>query len=453
MARHRRDRFRGESRELSAERHSRPRVGRRPSDAGRRSETLAPAGSPAKGRGQFSWGSPLPPTRSGIADYAAELLPHLARHAEVRVLAPPGWHGGDTFAGLPVISPDTVSGPRTAGHEPRTAGHGFMPLLHLGNNPYHLWIAALLRRHGGLVVLHDTVLHHLLVEEAAAEQAWERFGAELAAAHGRAGAALAEGRRWGMHGLHDPFLFPARAALLRCAQGVVVHSRQALADVRRECPGLPVRQVPLALGALPAGDRHAWRQRLNAGGGELVLTHLGFLTPAKGLDVILKALLALRELAVPARLVVVGEGSERATLERAVTAAGLGGAIRLWGFASEAELGGILAASDLGLVPRFPTAGETSAAALRFLSASVPVAVSGYRQFLELPREAAFRLSPGPAGTVDLVRLVASLAADRERLRQAGEAARIAWERGGHPPPAAAERLAGALEELMSELA
>ena len=36
------------------------------------------------------WGSPLPPIRSGVADYAVELLPELARRAEVRVLIPPG---------------------------------------------------------------------------------------------------------------------------------------------------------------------------------------------------------------------------------------------------------------------------------------------------------------------------------------------------------------------------
>lgn len=392
------------------------------------------------------WGSPLPPTRSGIADYAAELLPHLARHADLRVLAPPGWSGGDTFAGLPVV-------PLDPGRRSRATVRGPTPLLHLGNNPYHLWVASYLRRHGGIVVLHDTVLHHLLVEEAAADGGWDRFAGELAAAHGWAGAALAGGRRWGMLGPRDPFLFPARAVLLRLARGVIVHSRRALAEVRGDCPGLPVRQVPLALGALPAGDRREWRLRLGADEGELVLAHLGFLTPAKGLGVILQAMLALRELAVRTRLVVVGEGSERAALERAVAVAGLGEAIRLWGFASEADLGGILAASDLGLVPRFPTAGETSAAALRFLAAGVPVAVAGYRQFLELPPEAAFRLPPGRAGTAELVRLVASLAADRGRLRQASEAAQAAWVRGGHPPPEAARRLAEALGELIGELA
>lgn len=405
------------------------------------------------------WGSPLPPTRSGIADHAAELLPELSGLADVRVLTPPEGTGSSQLAGVPMVPLDCAQiapvPQRSALANSSHAAVGaaaFTPLLHLGNNPYHIWIARYLRRHGGVVVLHDTVMHHLLVEEAVADGDWVRFGVELALAHGEPGAALAAGRKWGMQGWLDPFLFPARAAYLRFARGVIVHSQQALREVRSECPQVPVRRVPLALAALPAGERSAWRQRLGAGAGDAVVTHLGFLTPAKGLDVILTALLALRNLGVPVRLVIVGEGSEASTLEHAVREAGLGDAVRFWGFASSGDLGGILAATDLGLVPRFPTAGETSAAALRFLSVGVPVAVAGYRQFLELPAAAAFRLAPGAAGAVDLVRVVSSLYRHPQRLEQARAAASSAWAQGGHPPARAARALVEALEEIQREL-
>ena len=36
------------------------------------------------------WASPLPPVRSGVSDYAMELLPHLAESCRVRVVLPPG---------------------------------------------------------------------------------------------------------------------------------------------------------------------------------------------------------------------------------------------------------------------------------------------------------------------------------------------------------------------------
>ena len=34
--------------------------------------------------------SPLPPVRSGIADYSVDLLPHLAERADVRLIRLPG---------------------------------------------------------------------------------------------------------------------------------------------------------------------------------------------------------------------------------------------------------------------------------------------------------------------------------------------------------------------------
>ena len=143
-----------------------------------------------------------------------------------------------------------------------------MTLLHLGNNPYHLWVARRLRRRGGVVVLHDTVLHHLLVEEAAADGDWERFGRRWRESHGAGGAALAAARAWGIRGRLDPFLLPGPQRLA-CGRRrrVIVHNRRPKRTWRRACPGLPVRRVPLAVAALPrrgpsARGARAWAWRM-----------------------------------------------------------------------------------------------------------------------------------------------------------------------------------------------
>jgi len=404
---------------------------------GRRAKVTAAAAD----RGpRIVWSSPLPPTRSGVSDYAVEVIPHLAARGPVSVVAPPGWAPAEDTpagldAGLPCLAHDEP--PPTDAVE----------LLHLGNNPYHLWIAGRLRRFGGIVVLHDAVLHHLLVEEAAADGEWERFAEDLAVAHGDRGSAIARARRWGFHGRLDPFLLPARAAFLRHARGVIVHNRAAQAAVGRDCPDLPVRRVPLTVAALPAEGVETWRARL-AAEDELLVAHLGFLTPAKGLKTIVRALAAAGSLGVKVRLLIVGEGSEEGGLMQLARAAGVQDRITLWGYADAGDLGGILAAVDLGVATRYPTAGETSAAVLRFLALGTPVAVSGYAQFLELPPDAAPRLAVGRRGAVDLVRLWTRLSADPGLRRAMSDAARQAWKAGGHDPEHAAGELAAAATEL-----
>ena len=80
--------------------------------------------------------SPLPPERSGIADYSALLLPALAERVGV-VVARPGRF--------------------------RRAPRADLALYHVGNDPQaHGWIVDALRRRPGVVVLHDFVLHHLV---------------------------------------------------------------------------------------------------------------------------------------------------------------------------------------------------------------------------------------------------------------------------------------------------
>jgi len=374
--------------------------------------------------------------RSGVADYAFELLPELAQMVDVCVIRPPEWQGPLPPWSAAVTWCETGEAP---------AG---LHLCHLGNNPYHIWIVRRLRRFGGVVVLHDAVLHHLVVEEAATDGAWERFAQELSAAHGYPGANLAQARRWGFFGLLDPFLFPARGALLRFAQAVVVHNRWAARAIQAEFPALPVVQVPLAVADLGQGDGQAVRQELGVEPGDLLVVHLGFLTGAKGLDTILRAFAVLDELGVPVRLWVVGEGEKAAALEKAVAGLRLSHRVRLLGYASQERLGQVLAAADVGLVPRFPTAGETSAAALRFFAAARPVVVCGYQQFLEFPPEVALRIRPGREGVVELVRWLGFLAKDRSALEEKKRRAKRFWQDAGHQPRAAARALVDALVHL-----
>lgn len=382
------------------------------------------------------WGSPLPPVHSGVSDYAAELLPELAKRVRVRVLRPPRWEEPrDWPADLELVRRDTRTDPDE------------VEILHLGNNPHHLWLLPRLRSGGAVVVLHDAVLHHLLVEFARTVNADGVLNRELASSHGLAGEALVAARDVGYHGRLDPFLFPARRTFLRHASAVVVHSDWAAETIAEEFPGTPVLRVPLIAADPAPTNRDDARSLLGIGADEVVLMHLGFLTPEKGMEAVLTGFASAVRSGIPARLVVAGEGLGTDTLRAAATRCGVGDRLTVTGWIEPAHFPGVPAAADLGVVYRTPSAGETSAAALRFLACGVPVAVGGRRQFLELPERAAPRLTPGPAAAADLARLLAEISepgwADR------CQASRAFYE-DSHRPKLSAEQLIAELQRLQS---
>jgi len=388
------------------------------------------------------WASPLPPVRSGVSDYAMELLPHLAESCRVRVVLPPGVPG-DALADGCAPCAFVPAGSEPEGDE--------IPVLHIGNNPYHEWILPMLERGAPVVVLHDLVLHHLLVESTLGHGQEERYRELLTAAEAEAGPILARARRFGFAGRLDPFFFPALRPFLASARAVVVHSRWAAQRVRAVRPDLLVQVLPMpAVDPGPGIDRKAIRKGLGIAGGDLVLMHVGFLTPAKGLEEILGGMAAAWQSGIPVRLVLVGEGGGVEDIRSAARALGIEDRLLVSGWVAPELFPTIPAAADLGVVLRTPSAGETSAAVVRFLACGTPVAVGGLHQFLEWPLEAAPRLTPGPSAAADLARVLALVHREAEegRLEERRRTVRRAYEQGGHRPAHVAALLADFFREV-----
>src|SRR5271154_3194832 len=101
--------------------------------------------------------SPVPPDRTGIADYCLELLPELARHAEVDLWVEQGR----------VASPPEGCGLVAWGEPPRFTER-LSPydatVYHFGNSKYHRGLYRAFLEYPGTVVMHDFVLHHFFAE-------------------------------------------------------------------------------------------------------------------------------------------------------------------------------------------------------------------------------------------------------------------------------------------------
>jgi glycosyltransferase involved in cell wall biosynthesis len=381
------------------------------------------------------WLSPLPPVRSGVSDYAVEILRPLSQLATVRILSPP------STVEAPEL-PDDLAGflvPNEA-----TPEENEIIVAHFGNNPYHSWILDRCNGRRTVGVVHDLVLHHLLVHRTLSAPG--EFKASMKSAYPNAGGALADARELGLTGRLDPFLFPALEPLLGGMEALVCHSEFGKRRLVRDFPKKRILEMKLPVADPGPVDRWEIRKKLGVNPDEIVLMHLGFLTPEKGLAPILGGLAAARRSGVRARLILVGDAAGDEELQVAAKRLGIEDSVTSTGWLEWQEMTTVAAAADLGIVLRVPSAGETSAAVVRFLACGTPCAVIAQRQFLEWAPEVAPRITPGPPMTAEVARLLRHVSEDQS-WEGRRSAARAAYQ-ADHRPERAAETMVRFLADL-----
>ncbi len=102
---------------------------------------------------RLAYFSPLPPAHTGIADYSRELLPHLARLADVSLFTDQHLQApAQELAGFATFPPDEYA---------RRRWDYDIAIYQMGNSRYHESIGRTLLRYPGMMVLHDYGLHQL----------------------------------------------------------------------------------------------------------------------------------------------------------------------------------------------------------------------------------------------------------------------------------------------------
>lgn len=341
--------------------------------------------------------SPLPPVRSGIADYSADILPYLRERYAIS------------------LAPDA-------------APPGALPLYQVGNNVHHADIYAMAVEEPGIVVLHDYVLHHLLGEITLREGDEASYLATLAYGHGQLGAEAARARLLGIFGQYQHFVLPANAWLLDRSLAVIVHNHHAQRRIAEAHPDLPVHHVPMGIPDVAEvgveEEMLAARRELGIAPDAFVIANLGFVTPIKRLDSVLRAFARLLATEPRALLCVVGEVSPSVDLAGLCARLQISSRVRIPGYVPFAAWHSYLRAADVCVNLRFPSAGETSASLLRIMGYGKPVLVSRYAQFRELPEGAAAHVDLGAAEEPVLARFLVELSRDPGLRQTMGDAAR-----------------------------
>ena len=354
--------------------------------------------------------SPLPPERSGIADYSALLLPAL------------GW----------LVELTVVRRGRT---RPVAAD---VALYHVGNDPEaHGWIVDALRRRPGVVVLHDFVLHHLVAGLTIGRKDGHGYLAAMERDAGIPGRLLA-------HGVLDgrvsppwetrPDEFPLTGEVLANATGLIVHSHYVEQCVLEAGYHGPVWRIQHPAWP-PAGVEPAQIE------GRPLFGCFGHLNASKRIPQLVAAFAVVRKRHPNAKLLLVGSASPGFDADRLAAE----GAERI-GYVAEDELWSLMAACDACISLRSPTMGETSGSAIRALSLGRPLVVSDLGWFAELPDDVALKV-PVDEDEIPSLATALELLASSEPTQLAMSDAARAYVQREHDLGRVAENYAAALEE------
>jgi len=347
--------------------------------------TLPQAGA-RQARRKLAYVSPLPPQKSGIAGYSAELLPELSNFYDIDVVT------GHSEVSDPWVLANCQL--RTVEWFRQNASRYERVIYHFGNNPMHAFMFGLLDEIPGVVVLHDFYLSDVqwyCQVHGVKPDAWIR---ELYQGHGYK--AVTDFYREGVQGTLSSY--PGSLGVINKALGVIVHSDHSLSLAHRWYGDTP-RSSMIPLLRVPAAplDKQQARAALGLGNDDFVVCSFGFMGKTKLNHRLLAAWEASAALQQDSRckLFFVGQNEESEygrdianhleKREHPSTVSIVG-----WTDAATYEL--YLAAADVGVQLRELSRGETSAAVLDCLNHGLGTIVNANGAMADLPDEVLIKL-------------------------------------------------------------
>ena len=383
-------------------------------------------------RPKLAYVSPLPPERSGISDYSAELLPALAQYYEIEV----------------VVTQDLVTDTWVVANCPIRSVEWFIAnshqydrvIYHFGNSAFQQHMFGLLAAIPGVVVVHDFYLSHVLHHMEAVGYAPGCFTEQLYHSHGYE--ALIDRA----HAMDDSIFvwkYPCSRDVLQNSVGVIFHSENSIRLSEKyyggelaNCSVIPLVRAPVA-----EVDSVSVRKALGFSEKDFVVCSFGMLGPTKLNHRLLKAWFdSSLAKSGNCHLVFVGEnplGEYGLSLNSQIKKWG-GSSVRITGWVDQRDFHNYLTAANLGVQLRTLSRGETSAAVLDCMNYGLATIVNANGSMADLDDESVWKL-PDEFDDQALIHALETLWSDHEKRNQIGARARGIIQANHNPDRCASE--------------
>ena len=311
----------------------------------------------------------MPPVRTGIAACSAQLVADLGRRHLIDVYPE---HGAHDFIPRHLQFPyDLV-------------------VYQLGNSSHHDYIWPYLFRYPGLSVLHDATLHHARAASLLRSKREDDYRAEFAASEPGAAPGGAELAVRGFDN-HLYYTWPMTRLVIEASRATAVHTRLLADDLRSRYRSATLTAIRLSQGeqidATRVSDaRSRIRGRYGIPQDAVLFATFGGLTPEKRLRQVLDAMAATLPHSAEARLLLAGGAAGHFDLTEEVRARRLEPFVTITNYIeTDDEFTDHIAACDVSLNLRWPTAREVSGPWLRALALGRATVITDLAHLADVP--------------------------------------------------------------------
>ena len=386
-------------------------------------------------RKSLAWVTPMPPLRSGIATYAATLLPALEMHYDVTVITD---------------SPANITSKQQTTQWLLKNGYRFDRICyHIGNSPFHQAIQDCAIRWPGSLVLHELYLGDLQFSyEGGLEAINQRWLRELYRCHGFH--AIWDAAQDQEHPLKTLRTYPTNRQLIQRSLGSIVHSLDAKQRLKTMLPKTSTVKIPMvnALRTLPS--RNQARESLGIDQNTIRICSVGIVGAGKGSLDILRAWSQLpKDIRDQSQLIFLGDNDSYdygQSMLREIERLKASSQVIITGWTSDRIYNNYLASSDFAIQLRTISRGESSAAVLDVVSSSIPTIVNANTSMSELPSNSVLTV-PEHFQAEDLCSAMQALIRDLDGYRSRARSAQIELQTK-HAPDAVGKAYRDALEDI-----
>ena len=342
---------------------------------------------------KIAYFSPLPPKKSGISFYSAELLPLLSKYWDIDIFI------DDYTCADPYLTTNFEIFSYKDFEELAEQNHYDNIIYQFGNSDNHIYMFEMLKKHPGVVVLHDVFLSGVIFWMTGRKGKLEEFIDEVIYSHGDKGKKLVEKAKkniipWE----HLIWNLQINKRVIDNATHVIVHSSWDKQSITNLYPNLN-EKISTIHQFSPIREflrREYVKTELGFSNDDFLVCSFGFVVTTKKIDSIIKNIKKFLDSKPNTKYVIVGELDNQygEVVKKVIKDQNLSDKVKLTGFVDSSEYTKYLASCDVCISLREKTRAGTSASINHSLGAGIPTIISDVEPFNEFPDEVALKINP-----------------------------------------------------------